>query len=69
MEYEIAQSQRWLPFIERDDLPDNLFLNSASLLEEMEIQLCYCKNTALGPDEIAVSLLKWQQQMPVRCCL
>ena len=42
----------------RGGYPDNALLNTSFTLKEMETQLDQCKDSALGPDDITISMIK-----------
>ena len=58
-EYNLAQDRRRrAPFTRRQGHPDNVSLNALFTLREMETQLERCKDTAPGPDDIMISMIK-----------
>ena len=59
LEYNQAQNRRRrAPFTRRGGDPDNVFLNSTFTLRDMETQLERCKDSAPGPDNIMISMIK-----------
>ena len=46
------------PFSMRGGHPDNVLLNAPFTINEMEIQLDQCKDSAPGPDDITISMIK-----------
>ena len=50
--------RRRAPFSMRGGHPDNVLLNAPFTLKEMETQLDRCKESAPGPDDITISMIK-----------
>ena len=50
--------RRRAPFSMRGGRPDNVLLNAPFTLKEMETQLDRCKDSAPGPDDITISMMK-----------
>ena len=50
--------RRRTPFSMRGGHPDNVLLNAPFTLKEMETQLDRCKDSAPGPDDINISMIK-----------
>ena len=50
--------RRRAPFSMRGGHPDNALLNAPFTLKEMETQLDHCKDSAPGPDDITISMIK-----------
>ena len=50
--------KRRAPFSMRGGHPDNVLLNAPFTLKEMETQLNRCKDSASGPDDITISMIK-----------
>ena len=58
-EYNLAQDRRRrAPFTRRNGHSDNASLNAIFTLREMETQLERCKDSAPGPDDIMISMVK-----------
>ena len=53
-----AQIKRRVPFSMRGGHPDNTLLNAPFTFKEMETQLDQCKDSAPGPDDITISMIK-----------
>ena len=50
--------RRRAPFSMRGGHPDNVLLNAPFTSKEMETQLDWCKDSAPGPDDITISMIK-----------
>ena len=50
--------RRRAPFSMREGYPANALLNAPFTLKEMETQLDQCKDSAPGPDDITISMIK-----------
>ena len=56
------------PFSMREGHPDNVLLNAPFTLKEMETQLDRCKDSALGPDDITISMIKHLTTLAKHIC-
>ena len=57
-EYRRAQSRRVSSFRKKGGHPDNIMLNDPFSIDELETQLEQCKDSAPGPDDITISMIK-----------